>query len=105
MLDINGITWYLKFVPSKSKELRKPDGSYSIGVTDSNSYTIYIDETIHGALLKRVICHELTHAAIFSYQIHLSIDQEELIADLLATYGQEILDVTNTIFKRLRGEV
>lgn len=51
--------------------------------------------------MKKVLCHELTHAAMFSYNIELSIEQEEILADLLATYGQEIIDMTNTIFNRL----
>jgi hypothetical protein len=38
---------------------------------------------------------------MFSYNIELSIEQEEILADLLATYGQEIIDMTNTIFNRL----
>jgi len=37
--------------------------------------------------MKKVLCHELTHAAMFSYGIELSIEQEELLADLIATYG------------------
>jgi hypothetical protein len=34
-----------------------------------------------------VLSHELTHAAMFSYNIDLSYEQEELFADLIATYG------------------
>ena len=63
---------------------------------------VYIDNDINGFLLKRVICHELTHAAMFSYGIDLSIEQEELFADLIATYGEEIIDITNALFKSLK---
>lgn len=52
--------------------------------------------------MKKVLCHELTHAAMFSYNVDLSIDQEELLADLVATYGQEIIDATNKIFTRIQ---
>lgn len=38
---------------------------------------------------------------MFSYNIELSIEQEELLADLIATYGQEIINMTNSIFNRL----
>lgn len=39
---------------------------------------------------------------MFSYNIDLSIEQEELLADLMATYGQEIIHITNGIFKRIK---
>ena len=39
---------------------------------------------------------------MFSYNVDLSIEQEELVADLIATYGQEIIDTVNTIFKRIQ---
>jgi len=38
-------------------------------------------------MMKKVLSHELTHAAMFSYNIEMSHDQEELFADLVATYG------------------
>ena len=31
---------------------------------------------------------------MFSYNINLNIDQEEILADLIATYGQEIMNIT-----------
>jgi hypothetical protein len=35
---------------------------------------------------------------MFSYNVELTIEQEEVLADLIATYGQEIIRITNTIF-------
>jgi hypothetical protein len=32
---------------------------------------------------------------MFSYDVWLKYDEEELLADLVATYGQEIIDITN----------
>ena len=39
---------------------------------------------------------------MFSYNINLEYSQEELIADLIATYGEEIIEVTNRIFSHLQ---
>lgn len=39
----------------------------------------------------------ITHAAMFSYEVKLTLEQEEFIADLIATHGQEIIDITNKI--------
>lgn len=102
MFSINNVEWYIKFVPPFTYDLQRSDGSFSIGMTDSNTNTIYIDETLRGRKLKKVLCHELTHAAMFSYAIELSIEQEEVLADLIATYGEEIIEITNTIFNKLR---
>ena len=38
---------------------------------------------------------------MFSYNIELSLEQEEILADLIATYGQEIAHITNLVFKRI----
>jgi len=38
---------------------------------------------------------------MFSYHVELGIEQEELVANLIATYGQEIINVTNKIFSRI----
>jgi len=29
--------------------------------------------------------------------------QEELVADLIATYGSEIIEITNRVFKKIKG--
>lgn len=104
MFNINGIEWQLKFVPSNYEALIRSNKTKTVGVCDNNTHTIYIDNDINGFLLKRVICHELTHAAMFSYGIDLSIEQEELFADLIATYGEEIIDITNALFKSLKRD-
>ena len=81
--------------------LYRSNGSLSIGVCDNDTKTIYLNEELPLDKIKKVLCHELTHAAMFSYDIDLNIDQEELLADLIATYGQEIIFTTNKIFSRL----
>ena len=54
--------------------------------------------------LKKVLCHEIVHAAMFSYNVDLILEQEELVADLIATYGEEIIDITNQMFKKIKGD-
>lgn len=84
--------------------LRMPNGSYAIGACDDPSKTIVINEELNNYYIKKVLCHELTHAAMFSYNVDLTHDQEELVADLVATYGQEIIGMTNVIFKRIKDK-
>lgn len=103
MFLINNIYWKLSVVPENFPLLRRPDGSFSIGSCDSLTRTIYINQNIHGDLLKKVLCHEITHAAMFSYNVNLSVEQEELVADLISTYGDEIIFITNKIFLKLKN--
>ena len=75
--------------------LFRSDGSLSIGSCDNITRKIYISDALSSTLTKRVLCHEIVHAAMFSYDVWLKYDEEELLADLVATYGQEIIDITN----------
>lgn len=101
MFLINGIYWKINFVHQNFPLLRRPDGSFSIGACDNLTRTIYLNENLSGEKLKKVLCHELTHAAMFSYGIILTMQQEQLIADLISTYGEEIVYTTNKIFAHL----
>jgi len=41
---------------------------------------------------------------MFSYNVFLEHEEEEMIADLIATYGKEIIDITNIVFKKMRDK-
>ncbi len=102
MFNINGIDWQIKLVSVNHPKIKRNDGSIALGSCDVVDYTIYLSEKIPSYKLKKVLCHEITHAAMFSYNVDINIDQEELIADLIATYGSEIIDVTNRIFGKIK---
>ena len=103
MFNINGVDWGIKLVSPNHPKIQRADGSYALGSCDNNTKLIYLSEAIPTNKLKKVLCHEITHAAMFSYNIFITIDQEELIADLIATYGEEIIKITNKIFKKIKG--
>lgn len=77
------------------------NGEFTIGVCDDNTKTIYLSSLLRGEKLKQVLCHEIVHAAMFSYNVELDYEQEELLANLIAIYGKEIVQITDNIFKRL----
>lgn len=105
MFTINNEQWSIKLCSANHPMLIRSDGSISIGACDDASKTIYLSGSLRGNLLKKVLCHELTHAAMFSYNIELSLEQEELLAELIATYGEEIIDITNVLFYKLREKL
>lgn len=89
--EINGVEWKIVFVPSWSDRLKRSDGSKTVGVAFLEENTIYISNCLKGAFLKRVVAHELCHALCMSYDIRMSIDEEERLADWVATYGTELV--------------
>lgn len=95
MININGEVWSIWLVSPHHPLLLMRNGNYSIGVCDDPLKTIAINCELDHYLMKKVLCHEITHAAMFSYNVDLSHAQEELVADLISTYGQEIIKITN----------
>jgi len=102
MFDINGIWWKIEFTNMRNPALRRTDGTYALGVCDNKTKTIYLASWLEGSMLKKVLTHEIVHAAMFSYNVYLSLEQEEVIADIIATYGEEIINITNKVFKKLQ---
>ena len=102
MFKINGDEWKILFVPPNSIQLARSDGKRTLGVCDNDTKTIYINNSLNNTFLQKVLCHEITHAAMFSYGIELTLEQEELLADLLATYGQEVIYIANSLFNRIK---
>ena len=101
MFLINNVYWKLAFVSPDFPLLRRMSGEYSIGACDNLTRTIYINVTLSGDLLQKVLCHEITHAAMFSYNVSLTVEQEEIIADIISTYGEQIVYITNKVFNKL----
>lgn len=102
MFDINGIEWDVKRVSISNPVLQRSDLTTSVGVTDVLTKTIYLADDLLPAFERKVLCHEITHCAMFSYGVDLTLEQEELVADLISTYGDEIIEITNRVFGKLQ---
>ena len=68
--------------------LIREDGVRTLGMCDKDTKTIYLAENLEGSM--------------FSYNVYLSLEQEEVIADIIATYGEEIINITNKVFYKLQ---
>ena len=102
MFNLNGIDWVITFVSPNHPALYRSDGSLSIGACDNITKIIYLNLYLEEKQMRKVLIHEITHAAMFSYGVSLTYDQEELLADLLATYGDEIIATTNKVFSKIK---
>ena len=99
---INGVRWRVRLVSPAHPLLLTPWKTHALGVCDKVTQTICVDETLSPQLLKEVLCHEIVHAFMFSYMIDLSYSEEELVAELMSQYGEEILETTNIIYYGIR---
>ena len=98
---INGIIWEVQIVPPTFPSLFTGT-SFTLGCCDNNTHTIYIADGLNESKFYKVLGHEMTHAAMFSYEVNLTYDQEELLADIISTYGGEIIAVTNKVFRKIK---
>lgn len=102
MFTINGEQWEIWLVPANHPALQRSDGTFTIGVCDDNTKSVYVSREIKSEqLLKKVICHEIVHVAMFAYNVNLTTEEEEIIADIIATYGREIIHITDFLFEQL----
>lgn len=97
MFTVNGHKWGLLFVSPDSDLLRRSDGSLTVGMTDLNTHTVYIVNNVYGDFLRKIFRHELCHVYALEYGIYFPPYYEEVFADALATYGEEILNKSNEL--------
>lgn len=95
---INGVRWRVRLVSPAHPLLLTPWLTHALGVCDKVTQTICVDKTLSPQLLKEVLCHEIVHAFMYSYMIDLSYSEEELVAELMSKYGEDILEQTDAIY-------
>lgn len=83
--------------------LKRSDDSFTLGSCDNNNKTIYISDNLNERYQWKVVCHEIVHAVMFSYDINLNQKQEEVLADIIATYGKEIVSFTDNIIQQIKN--
>lgn len=107
--EINGEDWVVQFVSPYNPYLVRLDGrGYTLGTCDDLLKIIFINERLPEEQVRKVLGHELTHASMFSYNIDLPIDFEEILAEIIAIYGEEIVYLTDSLFQNImkkRGRI
>lgn len=89
------------FVESGSLFLTRSDGTVTLGMTDGRTKTIYLDDSLTGSMLDRVLAHELVHAFMFSYDIHIEIEFEEYIADWISIFGRNLIYLLDDLMQKI----
>ena len=102
MIKINGELWRVRLVPPQHPILFR-NGNPAVGCCDDITKTIYISDDLKPQYLKKVLCHEMVHAAMYSYNVPMSNEVEEVVADMIATYGNEIMSLSNMTYDVMLG--
>lgn len=105
MFEINGIVWEIIYVNPFSNDLRRSDGTLTVGVTDMPKRVVFLSNRLKGAFLRKVLAHELVHCFMFSYDIHIPIEEEEFIADWVATYGTDLIYLLDDLMRNILSRV
>ena len=102
MFTINGEAWRVLLVAPEDSELLMPNGRWALGACSYELKTIFISNILQGEMFEKVLCHELVHASMFSYNIRLERNEEELLAEIISVFGEEIIDITDILFDRIK---
>ena len=102
MIKINGELWRVRIVPPQHPALYR-NGNPAIGCCDDIVKTIFISNILTQREMKKVLCHEIVHAAMYSYDVPITDYIEEIVADLIATYGNEIISLTHMTYNKMLG--
>ena len=73
MININGEEWRIALVSPLDPTLQRSDLTFALGVCDDLLKTIFINNNLSQKYIEKVLCHELTHAAMFSYNVDLTL--------------------------------
>lgn len=96
-MTVNGIKWRIVFTDNPHDlEL---NGTVRLGITDRNTHTVYIHNSLQGDLLKKVLLHELTHVWLFSYGYDLSVEIEEMLCGFVDTFLFDLSDALNILLE------
>lgn len=102
MFEINGIQWDIVWVKPNSDKLRRSDNSLTVGMTDWGDRCVYMSDRLRGGFMRKVLAHELVHCFMFSFSIHIPIQEEEFIADWVATYGTDLIYLLDDLMQTLK---
>jgi len=101
MIVINGERWRVRLVSPSHPFLVTGRGTPALGSCDDITKTIYISNILTPQRIKKVLCHEIVHAFMYSYNVNITDEVEEIVADLIATYGEQIIRLTRITYDKL----
>lgn len=99
---VNNHIWQLVFVNPSNINLMRSNNSYTLGMTDNNIKTVFINNRLNDYMTDKVLCHELTHVFAFEFDYYMDIDTEEIVADFMSLYGRNVINLLDDLIKVLK---
>lgn len=107
---VNGDWWRVRRVPTGSQRLIDRTGLRCLATTDPDEMTVWLDDSLSGDMLDRVLVHEIGHCVIWSYNLigqlrsmvrpsHW-VEAEEWVCDFVADYGLLIFGSARAVLGR-----
>ena len=94
---VNNQEWQLLFVNPSNSNLKRSDGSITIGMTDNNTRTVYINNRLSDYMTNKVLAHELVHVFAFSFDYSMPIEVEEVVADFFSLFGRDMVNILDDL--------
>lgn len=94
---VNNQEWQLLFVNPSNSNLKRSDGSITIGMTDNNTRTVYINNRLSDYMTNKVLAHELCHVFAFSFDYSMPIEVEEVVADFFSLFGRDMINLLDDL--------
>lgn len=101
-MKVNGLDWSIVFT-DRDEDLII-NGVVHLGVTDRSTQTVYLNASLQGELLRKVLVHELTHVWIFSFGYELDRETEEMFCSFVDTFAEDIIDNSDRFLKESKDE-
>lgn len=102
IFEVNGEKWKIVNCNPNDENLRRSDGTITLGVTDNNTKCVYMNNRLSDYMYDKVLCHELCHVFAFSFDYYMEIETEEIVADFMSLYGRKIIYLLDDLVKLLK---
>lgn len=99
---MNGDVWRIRFVDPSDQILIDRTNTRTVATTDPATFSVNLSNELGGDFLVRVLIHEISHCAIFSFGLvsdirrmvkpRYWIDAEEWACNFIADYGYKIFE-------------
>lgn len=101
-VDIHGTPWTVKVKSGKKLDAEVGEDQFCLGRTIYAKHVIKMRRGIDRDNFVQTARHELTHAFLFEYGVHLT--DEETICDFIGAFGADIVELANNITEFFYGE-
>lgn len=98
---VNNNLWQIRFVNPSNSNLTMSNGRQVLGLCDNNIKAIFIADNQSDYKTEHIICHEITHAICFEYDVVLPIETEEWLCNFMADHGKEIIYILDDLLRNI----